>query len=68
VRSAVDLQKDSLLWLINRVVFHPRGYALAYDTETGDFSLLGNGSEPWTYSGNGADEARHLLRIKELMP
>ena len=45
-----------LLWLLNRVVFHPRGYALALHFEgqlpvlgecTG-WSLQGNGSEPWS--------------------
>jgi hypothetical protein len=64
----VDLEKDSLLWLINRVVFHPRGYALTYDPETGEFTLLGDGTEPWVFANFGAGEAHHLQRTRELMP
>lgn len=64
----VDLQADSLLWLINRTVFHPRGYALAMDTETGAYSLLGDGDEPYVFGGDGSDEAAHLARIKALLP
>lgn len=64
----VDLIDDSLLWLINRTVFHPRGYALRYDDGTGEFALIGDGTEPWVYAGDGADEIPHLTRIKALMP
>ncbi|MFB9926027.1 hypothetical protein ACFORO_12390 [Amycolatopsis halotolerans] len=64
----VELRADSLLWLINRTVFHPRGYALAQNTETGAFTLLGDGTEPWVFGGDGSDEVHHLARIKELMP
>lgn len=64
----VDLQADSLLWLINRQVFHPRGYALALDTETGAFSLLGDGTEPWSFPGDGSDEIANLERVKAVMP
>jgi len=46
----VDLRADGLLWLINTVVFHPRGFALAVDSETGAFSLMGDGSERWGYA------------------
>lgn len=48
-----DLRTTGLLWLINASVFHPRGYALAlHSDESGDcvgWSLLGDGSEPWTF-------------------
>lgn len=64
----VDLRGDSLLWLINRVVFHPRGYALSYDTDTGDFHLIGEGTEPWVFPGDGSEESAHLQRIKTLIP
>lgn len=63
----VDLQESGLLWLINRTVFHPRGYALGYDTITKEFLLFGDGTEPYTFSGDGADEAANLARIKEIM-
>lgn len=68
VSRPVDLCDDSLLWLINRQVFHPRGYALAYDVTSGLFSLLGDGREPWTFGGDGSEETADLGRIKELMP
>lgn len=64
----VDLQADSLLWLINRQVFHPRGYALAMDTDTQEFQLLGDGTEPFVFPGTGYDERFHLKRIQELLP
>jgi hypothetical protein len=59
-----DLREAGLLWLINRVVFHPRGYALALVTdEAGEavgWLLQGDGSEPWTFAGapdeRGVDE------------
>lgn len=56
VRPFADFRDSGLLWLVNRVVFHPRGYALALHY-TGKFpdmgectgwSLLGDGTEPWT--------------------
>lgn len=56
MRPFAELRDTGLLWLMNRVVFHPRGYALALHF-TGDannrgecigWSLLGDGSEPWS--------------------
>lgn len=51
-RPWTDLRPTGLLWLINRVVFHPRGYALAIhrddDGTCTGWSLLGDGSEPWS--------------------
>ena len=60
VRPFEDLSPSGLLWLINRVVFHPRGYALALEADdagtiTG-WKLLGDGREPWTM-GDEVDEA-----------
>jgi hypothetical protein len=55
-RPFAELRDSGLLWLLNRVVFHPRGYALALHFEgaapelgecTG-WSLMGDGSEPWS--------------------
>jgi hypothetical protein len=45
----VDLRTDGLLWLINTTVFHPRGFALAMDVKSGALSLMGDGTEPWSY-------------------
>lgn len=56
MRPFSELRDSGLLWLVNRVVFHPRGYALALHFEgvapdigecTG-WSLMGDGSEPWS--------------------
>lgn len=49
-----------MLWLVNRVVFHPRGFALAIHHDAAGratgWSLLGDGSEPWTFDGDTIDE------------
>lgn len=62
------LREWGLLWLINRVVFHPRGHALAFriDDETGEptgWRLLGDGSEVFTFG----DEADHeeFARVRD---
>lgn len=54
-RSFRELSESGLLWLINAVVLHPRGYALALsmDTTTGEvtgWDILGDGAEPWRYA------------------
>jgi len=54
-----DLRTFGLLWLINKVVFHPRGFALGLelDDETGDvtgWGMIGDGTEPWSF-GNLPD-------------
>lgn len=50
--SINELRSTGLLWLINRVVFHPRGLALALtiadDGTIKGWSLLGDGTECWT--------------------
>lgn len=50
------IQDDGLLWLINRAVFHPRGFALAHDAESHEFSLLGDGSEAWRFDPDIEDD------------
>jgi hypothetical protein len=53
-RPLAELRAHGLLWLINRTVFHPRGYALGFDVDdTGDVTgwvLYGDGTEPWKYA------------------
>lgn len=44
----VDLHDSGLLWLINRCVFHPRGYALGVNG-AGQTVLLGDGTEPYAF-------------------
>lgn len=59
-RPLRELSESGLLWLINAVVFHPRGYALALamNTVTGEvtgWDLLGDGREPWRYADDCDD-------------
>jgi hypothetical protein len=61
-RPISELRSTGLLWLINRVVFHPRGYALGFvlDNEAGTevvgWKLLGDGSEVRCYPDDDDDE------------
>lgn len=60
VRPFHELSESGLLWLINRAVFHPRGFALALVRQGGvlvGWRLLGDGSEPWRFDG---DEDTHF--------
>lgn len=53
VRTFDELKTSGLLWLINRVVFHPRGFALGLvrkDGEVVGWRLLGDGSEVWHFN------------------
>lgn len=59
VRPLPELRSSGLLWLINRVVFHPRGYALGLHvdddgTVTG-WSLQGDGREVWAFDDHNED-------------
>jgi hypothetical protein len=52
-----DLSESGLLWLINRVVFHPRGFALQLaqresDGEITGWRLAGDGSGAWRMDGD----------------
>jgi hypothetical protein len=56
-RPAFDfrrLSEHGVLWLINRAVFHPRGFALALEYADGEdepfgWSIQGDGTEPWRF-------------------
>jgi hypothetical protein len=65
-RLIKDLQESGLLWLINRVVFHPRGFALGLVIGEGGavvgWRLQGDGSETWRFEGFDEDE---LFRAAE---
>jgi hypothetical protein len=57
-RPFSELRDSGLLWLINRVVFHPRGFALALTMHEGEpigWNLLGDGSEIWRFEGEEDD-------------
>lgn len=61
-----ELRESGLLWLINRVAFHPRGYALALHIQDGKavgWELLGDGGEPWQYADE-VDERDALARAE----
>lgn len=51
----VDMHKDGLLWLINKAVFHPRGFALAHVPGTDTWTIQGDGTEPWHYEPTAID-------------
>jgi hypothetical protein len=53
VRPWDELKTSGLLWLINRVVFHPRGFAVALVRRAGvivGWRLLGDGREVWEFT------------------
>lgn len=59
---SINFVDDGILWLINRVIFHPRGFALGVreDGEGNliDWQLLGNGKEVWVMGGDLESEDR----------
>jgi len=75
-RPFSDLRATGLLWLINRVVFHPRGWALAlhfadggeggaYKDCTG-WSLMGDGTEPWSMGDpSPEDQAKYGAKTED---
>jgi hypothetical protein len=74
-RPLEDLRDSGLLWLINRVLFHPRGHALALHVdEEGHavgWSLVGDGSEPWRYADEVEERdllARAEQTLREAVP
>lgn len=54
MRPFLDLTDSGLLWLVNAVVFHPRGVALALRVnlagEAIGWQLMGDGTEPWSFA------------------
>jgi len=70
-RSFKEFRDSGLLWLVNKTVFHPRGFALCLfvDQETGEVSgwdLIGDGEESWTFSDT-MDEDEHFRNVKRLL-
>lgn len=64
-----DLRASGLLWLINRVVFHPRGYALGFVYHEGELSgwkLQGDGTDPYRY-GDDTDERDLMLAAERTL-
>lgn len=56
LRPTAELGDSGLLWLINRVVFHPRGFALAFTPDGTQWQVLGDGTEPWLYEPETAED------------
>lgn len=53
IRSFAEFRDCGLLWLINTVVFHPRGFAIGFrfddERHVVGWGLQGNGTEPWHF-------------------
>jgi len=53
-------RRTGLLWYVNRVAFHPRGFALALDEQDDGrvlWELWGNGDEPYLYHADVSENA-----------
>lgn len=62
-RPFSELMDTGLLWLINSVVFHPRGFALSLfrNQVSGDvegWCLKGDGTEPWVMPDDDVTQMR----------
>ncbi len=69
-RSFEELRSSGLLWAINKVLLHPRGFALAvhfpegatreqieaHEVELIGWGLAGDGREPWSFAPPADDE------------
>lgn len=68
-RPFSELGDTGLLWLINRTVFHPRGLALALHEQDGEitgWSLLGDGTEAWSFpEGRDQEQFQRARRTLE---
>lgn len=70
-RPFSEMRDTGLLWLLNRVVFHPRGFALGFEldadgtTVTG-WQLLGHGDESWNYDTASVDEDELFRAVEAL--
>jgi hypothetical protein len=70
-RPLIELSSSGVLWLVNRVVFHPRGFALALDVtrpETGEvlgWAIQGDGSGPWSFTDDRDDV--NFARVEALL-
>lgn len=68
IRPIAELRDSGLLWLINRAVFHPRGFALGVALDESGAVLgwfvEGDGSEPWRFD-LPAEHEDELFRAAE---
>lgn len=52
-------RETAVLWAINRYLFHPRGFALAFVIDDGKvvgWEVIGHGDEVWTFSTEDDDD------------
>jgi hypothetical protein len=49
-RPFYEMRATGVLWAINRVLFHPRGYSLVLTVEHDTENVIG-----WTISGDGSE-------------
>lgn len=72
-REFSELKSSGLLWLMNRTVFHPRGFALAFvfdpniSTEPLAWKLLGDGITPWEMGDTDEEAQEYLAKINALL-
>lgn len=60
-----DLPDLGFLWAINRLVFHPRGWALSWSREEQSWQLWGDGTEAWQFDYE-TDKERQAVFEKTL--
>lgn len=64
-----ELREFGILWLINKAVFHPRGFAFGIvmdeDGTISGWSMSGDGSEPWNFPEAVDDEC--FARVEEFL-
>ncbi len=63
------LKESGLVWLINRAVFHPRGFSFAVHMDREGkcmgWSVDGDGTEPWSYDRTLAKAEEERFRAVE---
>jgi hypothetical protein len=61
-QSLDEFRKFGLLWAMNRYLFHPRGFAMAFETndegEVTGLRMYGDGTEPWSFDDTDTEAFR----------
>lgn len=65
--TPADLHDDGILWMLNRTVFHPRGFAAGFDPVTGNFQIFGDGTESWNYAESMEQAENERFRAFEAL-
>jgi hypothetical protein len=68
-RGFEELSDTGILWLINRVVFHPRGFAMSIHIDAegkyDGWNIEGDGSEIWRFSLDSDD--KKFIAVEEFL-